>query len=82
MANLSEVIDWKLKQLGRLDGANVGTKDGSLVYWAVKDVEYPNQATIDLWTMEYQVDQSKPVVEKDYTLEDLILVLRKKGIVD
>lgn len=80
--SLALVIDWKLKQLGRLDGANVGTKDGELVYWAVKEVEYPNQATIDAWTMEYQADiaESKSIVS--YTLEELINLLRKKGIID
>lgn len=47
-------IEFKLKQLGKFDGAKIETKEGVITSWDANGEPQPDQATLDSWIAEYQ----------------------------
>ena len=47
-------IEWKLKQLGKFEGAKINTYENVLTNWDVKDFARPDDSTIEIWKAEYQ----------------------------
>lgn len=52
--SLALAIEFKLKQLGKFDGAKVYSKEGIITLWDVVGEPQPDQATLDSWVAEYQ----------------------------
>jgi hypothetical protein len=51
---IGNVIEWKLKQLGKFDGAKITTRDGVITSWDANGEPQPDQSTLDSWIAEYQ----------------------------
>lgn len=54
MSNLGLVIEYKLRQLGKFDGAKIRTEDGIIKEWSANGEIQPDKPTIDSWVSEYE----------------------------
>lgn len=52
--SIAVVIGWKLKQLGKFDGANIRTEEGVLTHWDANGEPKPDQTVLDAWAVEYE----------------------------